>query len=132
VPDPGTTAPARWQREVRAAFDQRCQEAYAFSLDVPLEVIAIRVSASAPTSAPVSWLSDDDTGQGPPGTVREVDLDPYGGRTLVPVLGRGQLAGAGRQSGPCVVEEAAATTLVLPGQAIRRDDLGNLIIEERR
>jgi N-methylhydantoinase A len=132
VPDPVSTAPARWQHEVRAAFDQRCQEAYAFSLDVPLEVIAIRVSASAPAPDPVSWLTDDDSGQRPPGTDREVDLDPYGGRTLVPVLGRGQLAGAGWLPGPCVVEEPAATTLVLPGQAICRDGLGNLVIEERQ
>lgn len=135
VPEPGVTAAAsaRWLQEVRASFDQRCQETYAFSLDAPLEVIAIRVSASAPSSQPSSWLSqDDDAGQGPPHGVREVDLDPYGGVTRVPTIARGELAGAGWISGPCVVEESAATTLVLPGQAICRDELGNLIIEERR
>jgi len=135
VPEPSVApgASARWQQEVRASFDQRCREVYAFSLEVPLEVIAIRVSASAPASHPVSWLSDDDDAdQGPPHAVRDVDLDPYGGVTQVPAIARGELAGSGWLSGPCVVEESAATTLVLPGQAICRDELGNLIIEERR
>ncbi len=134
VPEPsaGPEAEVRWQQKVRASFDQRCREVYAFSLDVPLEVIAVRVSASEPASHPVSWLSDDDAEKGPPHAVREVDLDPYGGATQVPAIGRGELAGAGWLPGPCVVEESAATTLVLPGQAICRDELGNLIIEERR
>jgi hypothetical protein len=30
-----------------------------------------------------------------------------------------------------VIEEPAATSLVLPGQVVTRDDSGNLIIEER-
>jgi hypothetical protein len=29
-----------------------------------------------------------------------------------------------------VIEEPAATTLVLPGQTVRQDDAGNLILEE--
>jgi N-methylhydantoinase A len=131
VPVPAPDATAGWQQEVRATFDQRCREVYAFSLDVPLEVIAIRVSASAPAGEPVSWLSDDDGDGGPSRSVREVDLDPFGVTTLVPAIGRAELAGAGWVPGPCVVEESAATTLVLPGQAICRDELGNLIIEER-
>jgi N-methylhydantoinase A len=135
VPEPPGPRHARapaWQQQVRASFDQRCQEVYAFSLDVPLEVISIRVSASVPSSHPASWLSDDDDGQGPPHPFRDVDLDPYGPVSRVPVTGRGELTGAGWLPGPRVVEESAATTLVLPGQAICRDELGNLIIEERR
>jgi hypothetical protein len=34
--------------------------------------------------------------------------------------------------GPCVIEEAASTTLVLPGQTVTRDAIGNLVIEEAR
>jgi len=30
-----------------------------------------------------------------------------------------------------VIEEPAATTLVLPGQVARQDEAGNLILEER-
>jgi N-methylhydantoinase A len=59
-----------------------------------------------------------------------VDLDIHGGVARVPVIGRSELAGGGRLAGPCVVEEPAATTLVLPGQAVYRDEMGNLVIEE--
>jgi N-methylhydantoinase A/oxoprolinase/acetone carboxylase beta subunit len=46
------------------------------------------------------------------------------------VIARQDLTGAALD-GPCVIEEAAATTLVLPGQAVGSDEAGNLVIEER-
>ena len=60
-----------------------------------------------------------------------VDLDPYGGAQRVPVLIRTELAAQRWVAGPCVIQEPAATTLVLPGQAARADEAGNLIVEER-
>ena len=57
-----------------------------------------------------------------------MDLDPYGTQQEIPVLVRAELASW--VAGPCVIEEPAATTLVLPGQAARQDDSGNLILEE--
>jgi N-methylhydantoinase A len=134
VADPGVAEQARgaWLREVKTSFDRRCREIYAFSLDVPLEVISVRVSGAASGSRPASWLGyDDAANKGPPRALREVDLDPYGGVTQVRVLARGDVSTATSLPGPCVVEESAATTIVLPGQVIRRDQLGNLIIEER-
>jgi N-methylhydantoinase A len=123
----GLTDPA-WLAQVRYGFERRCLEAYAFRLDVPLEVVSVRVSAVAPMPA-VTWTGDDATTPGPPGSVRRVDFDTHGGVMDAPVIGRGEL---GTQAdGPCVVEEPAATTLVLPGQAVSRDELGNLVIEER-
>lgn len=143
---------------LREAFDRRCLEAYAFRLDAPLEVTSVRVSAAAPAGAGISWAADDETGQdpadqltaasgptaadrltaasgptaagGPSAASRLVDLDPYGGVSRVPVLARAGLAGQAPVAGPCIVAEPAATTLVLPGQRVRRDDLGNLVIEE--
>ncbi len=114
--------------ELRAAFDRRCLEAYAFQLDVPLEVVAVRVSAVAPVPA-VQW-SDGDGAAGPASSSRLVDLDIHGGVARVPVIGRPELTGGRRLAGPCVVEEQAATTLVLPGQAAHCDEIGNLVIEE--
>ena len=116
--------------ELRSAFDRRCLEAYAFRLDVPLEVVAVRVSAVAPMPA-MQWAGGDATGAaGPADSSRLVDLDIHGGVARVPVIGRSELAGGGRLAGPCVVEEQAATTLVLPGQAAYCDEMGNLVIEE--
>jgi N-methylhydantoinase A len=61
---------------------------------------------------------------------REVDLDEYGGLRTVTAVYRGLLEVGRAVQGPCVVEEPASTTLVLPGQTVRRDAIGNLVIEE--
>lgn len=122
VPDP-----ARLE-DLRGAFERRCLEAYSFRLDEPLEVVSLRVAATASEAAPTPWDGGDGGGPGPAGGFRQVDLHPYGGVTSVPVIGRRDLAGA--VTGPCVIEEPAATTLVLPGQTVRRDALANLVIEE--
>jgi N-methylhydantoinase A len=132
-------------QQVRAQFNRRSLEAYAFRLDAPLEVVSLRVSAVlAGTGLAGTVLTG--SGQGgaglaggdqpgpdnPPSAVRMVDLDPHGGRVRVPVLGRSDLAAGERFAGPCVIEEAAATTLVLPGQVVAADDMGNLVLQERR
>ena len=130
VPDDGSPAErGEWLRQLRNSFDKRCLEAYAFQLEVPLEVVSVRVSASAPVPA-FTWPSDDAAGAGPSGSSRRVDFDTHGGVLDVPVIGRAELDSS-RTDGPCVVEEPAATTLVLPGQAVSRDEMGNLVIEEQ-
>ena len=126
VPVPDPCAP----EEIRASFERRCLDSYSFRLDAPLEVVALRVSVTEPAPG-ISWTDTGPPGELPPGRTRLVDLDPYGAPRQVPVLARAELAGRPEVTGPCVVEEPAATTLVLPGQAARQDEAGNLIIEER-
>jgi len=131
VPDPAGPEPGGLVGPLTAAFERRCREAYSFSLDVPLEVVSLRVTATAPSGAQAPWAGDDAEGPAPPASSRLVDLDPYGAIAEIPVLSRRALAGRAGVSGPCVIEEAAATTLVLPGQRARRDGMGNLVIEEQ-
>jgi N-methylhydantoinase A len=125
VSDPGAT------EDLRRAFERRCLEAYSFRLDAPLEVVALRVTATAPVGPAISWNDDGPGDTIPPSPSRLVDFDLHGGVTETPVLSRADLSKPDRVSGPCVIEEPAATTLVLPGQSVRRDELGNLVIEER-
>lgn len=122
VPDPAALD------EIRAAFERRCLDSYSFRLDAPVEVVALRVSATEPAPE-INWTDTAAPGARPPARARLVDLDPYGAPREIPVLVRAEL---GRQevAGPCVIEEPAATTLVLPGQAARQDEAGNLILEE--
>ena len=124
VPDPAALD------EIRAAFERRCLDSYSFRLDAPLEVVALRVSATEPVPQ-ISWADTGDPGPRPPARARLVDLDPYGPPQQIPVMIRAELAGGRQVAGPCEIEEPAATTLVLPGQAARQDEAGNLIIEER-
>jgi N-methylhydantoinase A len=114
---------------LRSAFDRASEEAYAFSLDQPVQLVAARVTVSAPAT-PFEWrveepVPDHDL---PP---REVDLDEHGGVRTVPAVYRGALEPGVPLAGPCVIEESASTTLVLPGQAVTRDAMGNLVIEEK-
>jgi N-methylhydantoinase A len=136
VPDPGAAAALD---DIRAVFDQRCLDNYSFRLDAPLEVVSLRVSAIEPV-AEISWTDQSSPGPNPPARTRIVDLDPYGAPQEIPVLVRAELAALAAEAtvtdqhwvaGPCVIEEHAATTLVLPGQAARQDEAGNLILEER-
>jgi N-methylhydantoinase A len=119
---------------IRAAFEQRCLDNYSFRLDAPLEVVSLRVSATWP-AAEISWTDQSSPGPRPPSRTRLVDLDPYGAPQEIRVLLRAELAATPTKqhwvAGPCVIEEPAATTLVLPGQAARQDETGNLILEER-
>ena len=109
-------AGAAGRAELRSAFDRRCLEAYAFRLDVPLEVVAVRVSAVAPMPA-VQWA-----GRRRRRCRRAGRLLPAGGPGHSWRRGAGpgdRQVRAGRRgpaAGPCVVEEQAATTLVFPAR----------------
>ncbi len=113
---------------LRASFDRASEEAYAFSLTTPVEIVEARVSVSAARGG-VTWATVPAT----PHELRprDVDLDRHGGVRRADVVHRGALAEGDRVAGPCVVEEPATTTLVLPGQTVGVDELGNLVIEER-
>jgi N-methylhydantoinase A len=124
-------ADPRRPAELAETFASRCLETYSFRLEAPLEIVSLRVAATAPVGTPVPWGDEEEDTSLPPAAARLVDLDPYGGVAEIPVLGRRDLAGQPEMAGPCVIEEPAATTLVLPGQVARRDDLGNIVIEER-
>src|SRR5262249_1385845 len=125
VSDPGAT------EEPSRVFERRWLEAYSFRLDAPLEVVALRVTATAPLGPAISWNDNGKSDSRPPSPSRLVDFDLHGGVTETVVLSRADLRSVGWVSGPSVIEEPAATTLVLPGQAVRRDELGNLVIEEQ-
>lgn len=115
---------------LRADFDRRSEDAYAFSLTVPVEVVSVRVSVSAP-AAPVGW-SVAAGGSGRTFQARAVDLDVHGGERTARVVDRSALRSGSALDGPCVVQEEASTTLVLPGQRVVADGLGNLVITETR
>jgi N-methylhydantoinase A len=116
--------------ELRAGFDDASEEAYAFSLDQPVQLVAARVAVSAPAS-PFEWRTEEAT---PVHDLpaREVDLDEHGGVRTVVAVHRAALEQGVALTGPCVIEESASTTLVLPGQTVTPDAMGNLVIEEDR
>jgi N-methylhydantoinase A len=115
---------------LRNDFDDRSEEAYAFSLSVPVEMVAARVSVSAP-AASVRW-DVPRSGHGRTFAPRTVDFDEHGGEQQATVVERSAVPRGVALQGPCIVQEEASTTLVLPGQSVVVDDLGNLVITEGR
>ena len=115
---------------LRTAFDRASEEVYAFSLDQPLQLVAARVTVAAPAD-PFAWRVEEAVPDHEL-PAREVDLDEHGGVRTVAAVHRGALEPGAPMPGPCVIEEAASTTLVLPGQTVTRDAIGNLVIEEAR
>src|SRR5581483_7850789 len=77
--DPGPVDEALMVR-LRADFDRRSEEAYAFSLPVAVEIVSARVSVSLP-APPVRWTSAGRGSHvGRSFGLREVELDVHGGR----------------------------------------------------
>lgn len=115
---------------LRDEFNRRSEREYAFSLDAPLEVVAARVELAV-RGVDVPWVADDndDVPRHPTGE-RLVDFDRYGGLLLTTVRDRRSLEVGEVIEGPAIIEEAASTTLVLPGQNVHRDEHGNLVVEE--
>jgi N-methylhydantoinase A len=110
-------------------FNRLSYETYALRLDLPLELVSVRAVATRPVSD-VSWLGhEEDSAPARRGT-RAVDFDTHGGVVETAIIDRREL-GEQAVEGPCVIEEPASTTLVLPGQQVHADRLGNLIVEDR-
>lgn len=116
-------------RRLREDFDAASEEVYAFMLTVPVEMVAGRVATSVAGSL-VDWgaLPGGEAHDHEP---RHVDLDQHGGVQMAAVIERAGIEPDRPIEGPCIVEEPASTTLVLPGQTVHVDGLGNLVIEER-
>jgi N-methylhydantoinase A len=60
--------------------------------------------------------------------MRDVDFDELG-RHASRIYERSRLGAGAELEGPAVIEEPAASTVVFPGQKLRVDELGNLIVE---
>lgn len=130
--DAGLDGP--WEA-LEAAFSDLHQHAYGHRSDVPTEIIAVRLSAfgvreqteqsgagDAPTPA-VTQLRLDSMRR------RSVHLARDEGATECPVVPRDELRAGNTLTGPVIVEQMDATTLVPPGRLVWVDAAGNLVMD---
>ena len=114
-----------WEGGARAAeaFHRRHDEAYGHRLDVPVELVNLRVRVRAPaldlSLPPVEAPSDAH-----PATAR--NLEGYGCAGPVSVYHRTALACSAPVPGPAVIADPVATLWVAPGWRARLDPVGNL------
>jgi N-methylhydantoinase A len=114
---------------IEARFHDLHEQLYTFRLDVPVEFVNFRLAGfgEARKPEPAAWSANGGADTAVKGA-REVDFDELG-RHTARIYERDRLGAGAELDGPAVVEEAAASTVVFPGQTLRVDGYGNLIVE---
>ncbi|MFF9240166.1 hydantoinase B/oxoprolinase family protein [Streptomyces sp. NPDC014776] len=112
---------------MRQAFEERHRATYSFTLDRPIVVEALSVEATGLTEPPdLSALAPYEGRPAAPGSAR---LHTGGAWRDVPLHRRETLPPGRTVTGPAIITEASATTVVDDGwQAVARDD-GHLVME---
>jgi N-methylhydantoinase A len=130
---PATPAPnANPQQSLAEAFAAAHHRLYGFAPDdEPVQLVTFRVEASALVPKAVFSAAGD---AGPDATKaitghRPVWLPEAGGFVDCPIYDRSLLRAGNRFTGPAVVEQMDATTIVLPGMLARVEPYLNLILE---
>lgn len=107
------------------AFHRLHQERYGHRLDLPVELVNLRVRVAA---EPPSVVLPGPSGDGEDRPVRLVQVAGFG--DPVPVLERAVLVHrATPLSGPAVILDSVSTTWLAPGWGARLDAMGNLHLE---
>lgn len=111
------------------AFHEAHERASGHRLDLPVELVNLRVSARAP--APMGSLTRfRPAAVEPAGDPRSVFMSDL--QQAVPVLDRTGLKSGASGAGPCIVSDQAATAWVAPGWSWRLDEWGNLRLDRQR
>ena len=117
---------------ILAAFHDAHEKTYTFRLDdTPVEFVTYRLTASAKVPRPeMTRLAAD--GRSIEAATRPLRMADFAedGRHEAAVYERDRLPPGAELTGPLIVEEATATTLVHPGQTLRVDDYGFLRITD--
>ncbi|MFF8728765.1 hydantoinase B/oxoprolinase family protein [Streptomyces sp. NPDC015171] len=112
---------------MRHAFEERHRATYSFTLDRPVVVEALSVEATGITAPPdLSALAPYEGRPQAPGTVR---LHTGGAWRDVPLHRREALPPGETVTGPAIITEAGATTVVDDGWRAAATDDGHLIVE---
>ncbi|MEW6398000.1 MAG: hydantoinase/oxoprolinase family protein [Bacillota bacterium] len=129
TPVPGRVLDEVARRSIRADFDRLHERHYTFKIEeAPAQIVNVHLAAFGMVrKAELKPLSGDSR-EGVPAGRRMVDFDELG-RHQATVYDRASLVPGQHIPGPAVVEEVASVSVVYPGQALRVDPYGNLIIE---
>jgi len=110
-----------------ADFAQLHERRYGYRLDNPIEVVNLRVNVRWPqqgfTLPELARATHDDCNKAE--LVRV-----YGEKGAVPVWQREAMPVNDSVPGPAIISDQSATTYVAAGWSVRRDAIGNLILEK--
>jgi N-methylhydantoinase A len=132
LPQVGQVLDEAGLHEVYERFAALHQLLYGYTLDHEVvEFVNFNVTVIGPTPRPTLPTIDQSAAPPEPIGARPVYFDEAGGFVNCPIFWRDGLRGGAQLQGPAVVEEDFATTVLQPGQRLRVDEWGNLIIQTR-
>jgi N-methylhydantoinase A len=120
-----------YTRNLLRDFRNQHQRRYGYSYPAgDVELVTLRLRAAI-NSEQAKMLKASAPSQANPGKVQPDRTAVFfsGKRLFAPVFSREALAIGKKYSGPAVVTEYSATTVVPPGMSFRRERSGNLVIE---
>lgn len=127
LPEGGITAEVL--PDINERFHTLHEQTYTFRLDTPVELVNYHVTALGRVKQPeIRRLTSNGTLQGAHKGRRRVNFDELGFHEA-DIYEREQLPVGVSLSGPAVVEEPAAVTVVFPDQRLTRDEYGLLHME---
>ncbi|HEY96784.1 MAG TPA: hydantoinase/oxoprolinase family protein [Dehalococcoidia bacterium] len=129
TPVPGGKLTEKARMEIGNAFENLHENKYGHRVTAPLATANIRLKAIGKIKdVLVTEISQGkDIPNGAIKQPRKVYLE--GILADVPIYERDELLGGNTVIGPAIIEEPFHTTVVMPGQVLRVDKLGNLIID---
>jgi N-methylhydantoinase A len=114
--------------DIEARFHNVHERAYTFRLDTGIEFVNFQVTVIVTQPAPdLSKYAPRPGAKLTPKQIRRVAFD--GGWYDTQVFARDQIPAQEPVTGPAIIEEPSATTVIHPGQRAHLDRLGNLILE---
>jgi N-methylhydantoinase A/oxoprolinase/acetone carboxylase beta subunit len=129
VPLPSGTVTPRALAQAAQVFHERHEQVYGFALSGrPVEMVTLR---SVHTARLPTLALDGGLPQGPPArpvTTRRAYFEEIGAYELTLIYLRSTLVEGQEIVGPAIVEQPDTTTVVYPGQTLRVDRTGNLVI----
>jgi N-methylhydantoinase A len=115
--------------DVDRRFHELHDQLYTFRLASPIEFVNFRLTGFGAVRKPeLARISANGVAQAALKGTRDVDFDELG-RQESRIYERSRLGAGIELEGPAVIEEPAASTVVFPGQRLRVDEYGNLIVE---
>jgi N-methylhydantoinase A len=109
------------------AFRAAHQALYGFVLDAAVELVTLRVEATGKLPAPVL----PHLAPGPmPAPLETTDVHFAGGTMATPIYARDALGAGSHFTGPAIITQLDATTLIPPGWAVEVHGSGSLILRK--
>jgi N-methylhydantoinase A len=129
VPVPAGELGEQERAEVEGRFHDLHEQLYTFRQDSPVEIVNFRLTGFGAVAKPeLRRIASNGNASAALKGTRGVDFDELGLHESR-IYERERLGAGAEVEGPAVIEEPAASSVVFPGQTLRVDEFGDLIIE---